>query len=160
MPPGHPGATAAQQHMDLRDIHLPGAPGLWPPAPGWWLFLVLLAAGLVALAWRLSVRWRARQRRERIVAELERLGAQPCGPALVGAVSALLKRAALSRYPRTQVASLTGAAWLAFLDRTGGGGAFAHGPGQVLADGAYAPRRDCDARALIGLARRWLGKNL
>jgi hypothetical protein len=78
----------------------------------------------------------------------------------VGGVSALLKRAALSRFPRAQVAALTGAEWLAFLDRTGGAGAFADGPGRVIADGAYAPRQDCDADALIGLARRWLRQNL
>jgi hypothetical protein len=146
--------------MDLRDIHEPGAPALWPPAPGWWLLLVLVLAGLAALAWRLLALWRSRRRRARIVAELERLRGERCGPALVGAVSALLKRAALSRFPRAEVAPLTGADWLAFLDRTGGAGRFANGPGRVLADGAYAPRQDCDAEALIGLASRWLRQNL
>jgi hypothetical protein len=163
LPPGHPGmgpGTGMPGQMELRDIHVPGAPALWPPAPGWWLVLVLVLVGLGVLALRLLGLWRARRRRDRIVAELERLRAQPCGPALVGAVSALLKRAALSRFPRAEVAPLTGADWLAFLDRTGGAGGFAGGPGRVLADGAYAPRQECDAEALIVLARRWLRQNL
>jgi hypothetical protein len=159
VPQGHP-AMGTSQQMDLRDIHMPAAPPLWPLAPGWWLFAALAVAAIGVLAWRLLGLWRARRRRERIVAELERLGAERTGPALVGDVSALLKRAALSRFPRAEVAGLTGADWLAFLDRTGGAGAFARGPGRVLADGAYAPRQDCDADALIGLARRWLRKNL
>jgi len=30
----------------------------------------------------------------------------------------------------------------------------------VLAEGVYAPRQDCDAPALVALARRWLRHNL
>lgn len=28
--------------LQLRDIHLPDAPGYWPLAPGWWIVLVIL----------------------------------------------------------------------------------------------------------------------
>jgi len=51
--------VAADQLQQLRDIHLPEAPGWWPPAPGWWL---LAAAGLAALVW-LGLRLHARRRR-------------------------------------------------------------------------------------------------
>ncbi|WP_216819107.1 DUF4381 domain-containing protein [Thiohalocapsa sp. ML1] len=162
-PPGHAAVAPApppSQELKLRDIHVPGAPPAWPPAPGWWLVVLLLLGALGYGLWRLRKRWLARRRRERIIAQLDGLAGERCGPALVGAVSALLKRAALSRYARTDVAPLTGAAWLAFLDRTGGAGGFRNGPGQVLADGAYAPTRDCDAEALLALARRWLRQNL
>jgi hypothetical protein len=146
--------------LDLHDIHLPGSPPLWPPAPGWWLLAVLVPVALGAAALRLRAAWRARRRRERNIAELNALPAAGCGPELLGAVSALLKRAALNRFPRVDVAALTGSGWLAFLDRTGGAGDFAHGPGRVLDDGAYAREKDCDAAALIALARRWLRQNL
>jgi hypothetical protein len=105
------------------------------------------------------------RRRQRILAELDRLqqaGLQ--GPTLIAAVSALLKRVALSRYPRTEVAALTGADWLAFLDRSGGNGGFAKGPGRALADGAYAPAgpghdQGFERQALLGVVRDWLRRN-
>jgi hypothetical protein len=150
--------------MDLRDIHLPDAPPAWPPAPGWWLLGILLLLLLLTAMLRLRSVLRARRRRERIIAELDGLlagaGAQGCGPELLGAVSALLKRVALSRFPRAEVAALTGPDWLAFLDRTGGAGGFTEGPGRALDDGAYAPEKECDPSALIRLARRWLRQNL
>ncbi len=167
VPAQTPAAAGQAMQLDLRDIHLPGAPPVWPPAPGWWLLGALLLAGLAAAAVRLRDRRRAWRRRERIMAELDGLLQPPqpgpaagCGPELLGGVSALLKRAALSRFPRTEVASLTGPDWLAFLDRTGGAGGFVAGPGRVLESGAYAPEQDCDATAVVELARRWLRHNL
>lgn len=157
-PSAHP-ALGAPQQLHLRDIHTPAAPPAWPPAPGWWLLGVLLLAALLPGFWRLRRAWRRRRRRERIIGELERLGGD-CSPALVASVSALLKRAALSCFPHAEVAALTGEDWLAFLDRTGGGGGFSTGAGRVLAEGVYAPRQDCDAPALVALARRWLRHNL
>ena len=164
MPAHAPPAAGNAVQLDLRDIHVPGAPPVWPPAPGWWLLGAVVLAGLAVIALRLLEHRRARRRRERLIAELDGLldtaRAERCSPALLGAVSALLKRAALRCFPRTEVASLTGPDWLAFLDRTGGGGGFAAGPGRALAYGAYAPERDCDAAAVIELARRWLRQNL
>lgn len=155
-PAGH---QALAQQLDLRDIHVPGAPSAWPPAPGWWL---LAALGLVALLLIGQRGWhhlRRARRRRHILAELDNLRGESCGPALITGVSTLLKRVALSRFPRLDVAALTGADWLAFLDRTGGAGAFQHGAGRVLADGPYHPAPRCDAEALLTLARSWLRKN-
>ena len=48
---------------------------------------------------------------------------------------------------------------LAFLDATGGDGAFVSGPGKVLAMGPYARQVEVDAEALLALARTWIVKN-
>ena len=47
------------QELVLRDVHVPVAPSLWPPAPGWWL-LAAAVLTVVALLWLLQLR---RQRR-------------------------------------------------------------------------------------------------
>ena len=51
---------------------------------------------------------------------------------------------------------------LAFLDRTGGDGAFTSGAGNVLATAPYRVHQvsDIDNDALIALARRWITQNL
>lgn len=147
--------------LELRDIHLPAAPAPWPPAPGWWLLGLVLVALLVRLGQRGWQRWRRWQRRRQVLAELARISSLQPPERLVVAVAALLKRVALRRYGATQVAALTGADWLAFLDRTGGSGLFQDGPGQVLAEGPYAPvAAGLDRPALVATARRWLGQNL
>ena len=153
------GTQPGVEQLDLRDIHSPAAPSAWPPAFGWWLLVLLVSVATVLLGRRGWRQWRRVRRRERILRELDSLQGQPCGERLIGGVSALLKRVALSRFPRIDVAGLTGADWLAFLDRTGGEGGFQQGAGRVIADGAYAPKPDCDAQALLNLARVWLRRN-
>jgi hypothetical protein len=118
------------------------------------------SALLVLMAWWLVRRYRDLRRRRKILEEFERFSGRAAGPDLAAEVSALLKRVALARFPRTEVASLTGRSWLEFLDRNGGGGEFSGGPGRVLAEGPYAPAQSFDVDALLKLARHWIGKNV
>ena len=150
--------------LQLRDIHLPGTPGIWPPAPGWWIAAVVV---LALLSWLALTGWRYLQlRRQRrhilgLLAQLEQSAVDTCTPEFVAQLSRLLRRIALMRFPAEQIASLTGKDWLKFLDETGGNGGFSTGPGQVLADGPYV--RDLpgslDIHTLTPLIRDWIGKN-
>lgn len=156
--------TDPTQALQLRAIHMPLEPLAWPPAPGWWLLVALL---LVALLWMLSWalrRWRHARLRKRVMNELQQLNAAPADATLVARVSTLLKQVALARYPRREVAALSGEAWLAFLDRSGGDGRFAQGPGRVLASGPYVPPDavdgELDKEQLIALGRLWIRRNL
>ena len=149
----------------LRDIHLPAAISWWPPAPGWWLLLAALLLGVVLIsAW---IRQHRRKRWHRAaMSELRKLR---CAwqerdidmNMTLGALSVLLRRAALSRFPRSEVAALTGEAWLAFLDRPFHRDApFQRGIGRILVTAPY--RRDSveewEIDALGTLAERWLRK--
>jgi hypothetical protein len=152
---------------ELRDIHLPPAPGWWPPAPGWWL-LALFA--LVALAYGLRWLWRReRQRRwrRRVRAELEQIAATHAHGAdplrLATDLSRLLRRASLLLDPRA--AALRGEDWLAFLDaRLPAGSATFRGEGKALVDAPFRRPGDAgamiDAPMLLALARRWLAHAL
>ncbi|MEO8123528.1 MAG: DUF4381 domain-containing protein, partial [Burkholderiales bacterium] len=142
----------------------PGAPSLWPPAPGWWVLAVLL---LVLIAWGVPLllrRRRIRQQRKRIFAALAALQAglaSERSPEQLSRIGELLRRLALTRYPRSEVASLSGGPWLRFLDDSGGQGGFSDGPGRVLADGPYRRQMppDLDIDGLAALVRSWVEKN-
>ena len=154
----------AAQALQLRDIHLPGAPAIWPLAPGWWL---LAGALLALLAWAAVVGWRHyRLRRERlqVLDELERITAglvQERSPATMANLSTLLRRLALLRFSSERVAGLTGDAWLRFLDESGDTTGFCAGPGRLLVTGPYQRElpEDVDVQGLVLLVRQWLGRN-
>ncbi|MCB8821975.1 DUF4381 domain-containing protein [Microvirga rosea] len=136
---------------NLRDIVLPPLP-LWPPAPGAWIILLgILAASLVMIR-RAYERYRSDAYRREALRELS------ASPDMT-AILPLLKRAALVAYGREKVASLSGDAFLAFLDRTGGTMAFTSGPARLLPELAYTRRAAMtadDRAAVVADARRWL----
>ena len=95
----------------LRDIVRPDAPAFWPPAPAVLVILGIATAALMVGAWQLIASWRRDAYR--------RAGLTLLREARTGHdVSVVLKRVALAVFPRAQVASLYGATWLAFLNRT------------------------------------------
>jgi hypothetical protein len=73
-------------------------------------------------------------------------------------LSILLRRAALSAYPREEVAGLSGHEYLLWLERLLGDGRFIGGPGRVLSDLPYRPDPADGASldALFTLCRDWL----
>ena len=148
----------------LRDIHMPPEPGLWPPAPGWWLLalLLLLLAGGLAI-WRSRAARRSRPQREalRALAALRTaLAAGEASHRIAAESACLLRRAALAKFPRRQVAGLTGRAWLEFLGAQGGGPAFAAGNAELLVSAPYAPRSGADeAEQVIEICERWIRTN-
>lgn len=128
------------QELVLRDVHVPAAPSLWPPAPGWWL----VASAVLALV---MVLWLLRWRHARRIAARQRLFDDACrglpASAQVAAMSELLRRAA--RQVDVHADKLQGDAWLRFLDGKKGQG-FSAGAGRLLLEGGY--RRDVAAGEL------------
>jgi len=147
--------------LELRDIHAPGIPGLWPPAPGWWLLGLLVLIVLFLLARQLLRLYRRYRRRRAAFAALRLAGQRLEGDVrdLAAELSVLLRRVALSRFPRREVAALSGDSWLQFLDETGGGGRFSEGPGRVLTSAPYQPVAQLNPRELYELVRDWVHKN-
>lgn len=134
---------------NLRDLALPSELPFWPPAPGWW---IVAGAALAAVA-ILAIAAAARHRRNAYRREALRLldTVEP------GGISTVLKRAALAAWPREEVAALTGADWLAFLDRTGRTTAFDQGDGrhiETLAFGGAVDAASADAARIA--ARAWV----
>ena len=100
--------------VELYDkLVMPDAPvpvSMWPQTVGW----IWLALGLVVLVgfvwWRLAAWHRATAYRRAALAELRGAADDPAK------IATILKRTALSGFPRHEVAGLHGTEWLAFLD--------------------------------------------
>lgn len=148
------------EQLPLRDIHLPPPVSWWPPAPGWWL---LAAALLLLIAAGLFLHRRLRQdsaiRTARKLLAKIRSSRHDDLQTLI-ALSALLRRSAISTAPRTDVAGLRGTDWLAYLDRSFADAPFRSGIGRCLADAQYrqALPADIDMDELCKLCERWLDR--
>jgi hypothetical protein len=148
----------------LHGYHLPPPVSWWPPAPGWWVLAGLVLILMVAAAWFVLARRRRHAAARRAQAELRGLQAalrrDGDAAAFSRGVSRLLRRFALTRFRRREVAGLTGSAWLTFLDETGGGWRFREGPGRVLTEVPYRPpNEEVPAEELTRLAADWIARN-
>jgi uncharacterized protein DUF4381 len=132
----------------LEPVPDPPPISLWPQTPGW---AVLGLIALVLMFWGVRTMWarhRARAYRYAALAELAQTGDDAAH------IAALLRRVALAGYPRRDVAGLTGAGWLTFLDQTYGGDGFSGPIGQALLLAPY--RQSAPDAALADLARDWI----
>ena len=150
----------------LQEISLP-APVAWTPQTiGWYVLAALAALGLLWMLRAIYRRHAANRYRRAALAELATIRVRldgETGPSRVLAdIAALLKRTALAVFPRDEVASLSGEAWLGFLDSTAGSTLFSSGPGRVLADLPYRAEASAPAgemRELLTISKRWIRKH-
>ena len=157
------------QDLPIRDIHLPEAIGWFPPAMGWWfiaIFVPIFTYFLIALIQKLLQKT-AIKTAKKLLKKLQTNDAlTPLEK--VCELSILLRRVAVSRDLESNVAGLTGRAWLDYLDSSlksplfeGGRGGFApfkNGIGRCLTDAPYQKELppDVDLTALFQLAQTWL----
>ena len=155
----------------LADIHLPEPVSIWPLAPGWWILialLVILCGWLLLLALRKLVwkkRLQAAQRElDKAIAAYRSASTDKtqdtnqAGLDYLYAVNKVLNRVALytDRNNARRIASLSGTAWLDYLDTAYGGNEFSEGIGKVLAEGQYRPVFAGEIEGLYTLSQRWI----
>lgn len=132
----------------LHDLVEPEAVAWWPLAPGWYGLTALVLLLLLVLAFRSWKRWKADAYRREALHEL----AGASDPAAIGA---LLRRTALAEFPRTEMAKLSGSAWLDWLSGTGPE-PLGQGLRYQLVEGVYAPEHSGDLTALRTWASQWI----
>ncbi|MDU9004785.1 DUF4381 domain-containing protein [Sedimentitalea todarodis] len=121
---------------------------LMPQTVGWvWLGIGLVVALLLLIREFLRHR-RANAYRRAALDALSEAGDDPAR------IAQIIRRTALTAYPREEVAALTGEHWLAYLDRTLPGDGFSNGPGRVLANAPYTSV--VPTPGLAELARHWI----
>jgi len=120
--------------------------------------LILLALSL--FAFRHIRQWRANRYRREALRQLDTL--DPSDRDRVARIVApMLKVTALHAYSRKTVASLSGEAWLDFLDRTYDGPSFKSEPGRLLVDLPYRPADHIspppdDITTMLEMAKLWI----
>jgi hypothetical protein len=157
----------------LQPLILPEPVGFWPPAPGWWLLLVLLPALGYGL-WR-ALTFLPKQAssenteqldplRQAALLELAQMP-KPYDGAPAGAwlqqINGLLKRLCRNHYPYSQSHTLNGRKWLAFLDNRCPAAGLTRW--MILVEGAYKPECKLDDKAITGLTQSvetWIRKHV
>ena len=140
----------------MHDIVVPAPVSLAPQTVAWWVLLAwAVAVGLLA-GGRLLRRWQANAYRREALRLLEAIAddASMLPAARAGQIATLLKRTAVTAFPRHQVASLYGEAWAEFLVSSCGGDAVVAANAARFARAAY----DLDTRddELLATARQWI----
>ena len=144
--------------LPLRDIHLPPAISWWPAAIGWWILALLIPLCLY-LSYRLykyltrKTALKSAKKHFTVLRENQQLSKRE----KLVALSSLMRRTAVSLYPRTDVASLTGEDWLNFLDESIPNRDFNSDTGWLLTNALYSQNIDSQYLApLINLCESWL----
>jgi len=135
--------TSPDALKDLADIVVP-APVSWSPqAWGWWVLAGVLLAVAVLLAIRQVRRSLANRYRREALKEcaglVDRLDSEPQRAEALSQLAELLKRTALTAWPRNEVAALSGRDWIEFLRRHAGTAAIDERMERLLDDAEYRP---------------------
>lgn len=144
--------------IPLRDIHLPDPISWWPIAPGWWLltaFILIVAFSLyffIKRMLRTTLKKEASKALNQIESSFQTTkNASQC----ISEISLFLRRAMISQ--NSEVASLTGEAWLSLLDQRLAEPQFREGCGRILLHGPYQETvNENDVVQLIELCRTWV----
>ena len=144
--------------LPLRDIHLPDPIGWWPLAPGWWGVLGLVSLLIVILVFV----FRHKRRVTPIELALHELSLLEANPAIsareqLESLSVLMRRVALTLYPREDVAGRVGEDWLNWLNSATSEAQFDGDLGKILVFGLYSESQSSTSVAeLLAMYRKWL----
>ncbi len=100
---------------ELKDIHLPVKPDLWPLSWGWWLLIWIFFILIVSLIY--LVYWYLNRPRTYALHELKRISNLD-GKIFLKEINSLLKRLVIYKFGSTTGASLYGDNWISFLNQT------------------------------------------
>ena len=133
----------------MHDLVLSPPVPWWPPTPGWWIVIGCALLLLTVLCFGMIIRWQANRYRREALSILD----DPKTPPAMW--PAILKRCALAYWPRTKVASLTGATWDNFYRRSVRKEIPAEGTGRKIEELAFSAKPS-ESGELEASARAWI----
>lgn len=135
----------------LVEVSEPLPVSMWPQTWGWAVVGIVLLVAIALGVTHVARRYRANAYRRAALAELASAGDD------AAAVAVILRRTALTAYPRPEVCRLVGDDWLRFLESTATGVAFTSGPGSAVASAPY--RRGVEAAGVAAEAEKWVRRH-
>lgn len=152
------------QISSLEPIITPEPVSFWPPAPGWYILAALVLSLLMYVIFRAIKQYQKNEYRRLALKELASISLPVNSEQFVEAITTLnvlMKRTALAGFPRERVASLSGMAWLIFLEATYPSGNFKQPPGKLLAEIGYVSEKyhklqNQDWQELIYICEKWI----
>jgi hypothetical protein len=136
---------------NLQDLVLPPDATWWPLAAGWWILLLFVAAAVIALLLRLWIWWRSNSYRRAAMKELQRAQS-------VAEIAAILKRTAMCRVPRSQIARLSGEQWCDWLQLSGGT-SMPDSVRSTLSVGVFSDHSESNIKPLQKYAQQWISRH-
>jgi hypothetical protein len=143
---------------DFVEVVAPAGVSWWPQTAGWWWLGAALAFLVARRGWQWLRHWHRNRYRREATALLRQLAPAAAGGSLVAEVNRLLKLTALAAFPRQQVAQLSGADWVEFLNRQCPAAPFDAAQRELLALAPYrsgAPDED-SGRQLLAASLAWV----
>lgn len=143
----------------LKELPLPPAIPYTPHTIGWVILAGILLLLIIWGLWHRHKQRLANRYRVEALAELDQieqaLGSQPSAAA---GLPVLIKRVALTCAPRADIASLSGDAWLQWLEASLPQAGFLDAPGKLIPALAYGNTNadSTELHALLALTRRWI----
>jgi len=147
-------ATGASSALNkLHDFYQPSPVAWTPQTIGWYVLFAIISLALVWIAIHSIRKWFTNRYRREALRELAPLPADQ--------FSALLKRTALTAWPREKIASLSGEAWLSFLNATARSSLFHQAPGNSIEEVALRPAAlsPNDEQELRRLTAEWIRRH-
>jgi hypothetical protein len=138
---------------NLHDFYQPPPPAWTPQTIGWYVVFAVIALLAMWMTIHTLRRWLANRYRREALRELALLQPEQ--------FSTLLKRTALSAWPREKVASLSGDAWLKFLNESAENNSFHQTPGNRIEEIALRSQTLSgeDERTLRKITAEWIRRH-
>ena len=146
---------------DFVEVVSPDAISWWPQTVGWlWLGAAVLAV-LLRYGWRRLRHWHRNRYRREAAARLKQLAQNNRPESLLIELNKLIKLTALAAFSREQVAQLSGAAWVDFLNRHCPSAPFPVELGKLLERGVYenTALNDATKEALLAASLAWVSQH-
>lgn len=143
---------------DFVEVVSPHAVSWLPQTAGWAWLGGLLLLWLLRYSWRSLRHWYHNRYRREAVARLQQIASGTSQESMLIELNKLLKLTALSAFSREQVASLSGEAWVDFLDAHCAAAPFSGEQRQLLAHGPYKTGaiENKTQQHLIDACRNWI----